>query len=86
MYMEPAGKHTMCVGHDDTLLLPCETLPHGLSSTAWQYNLMILPAAVQTLTCQHNLARHKDEKHNLWLLHAVDQTREQLWFILQTTQ
>ena len=35
------------------------------------------------LTCQHHLAGHKDEQHNLGLLHAVDQAREQLRLVLQ---
>jgi hypothetical protein len=34
-------------------------------------------------TCQHHLAGHEDEQHNLGLLHAVDEAREQLRLVLQ---
>ena len=30
---------------------------------------------------QHDLTAHENQKHNLGLDHAVDKTREQLWFI-----
>lgn len=30
----------------------------------------------------NNFSWDKNEEHNLWLLHPVDQTREELWFIL----
>ena len=35
------------------------------------------------LACQDHLPRHKDQQHNLGLLHAVDEARKQLWLILQ---
>jgi hypothetical protein len=35
---------------------------------------------------ENNLARDKNEKHNLWLLHPVNQPREELWLILQIKQ
>ena len=38
---------------------------------------------VQRPTCEDYFARHKDEEHNFWQLHPVDQTREELWLILQ---
>jgi hypothetical protein len=34
---------------------------------------------------ENNLARHKNEQHNLGLLHSIDQSWKQLRFILQTT-
>ena len=35
-------------------------------------------------TRQDDLARDEDEKHDLWLDHAVDQTREQLRIYVST--
>lgn len=34
-------------------------------------------------TCQDHLARDKDQQDNLWHLHPVYETWEQLWLILQ---
>ena len=35
-------------------------------------------------SCQNNLARNKNQQHNLWLLHPIDQAREELWFVLES--
>lgn len=34
-------------------------------------------------TCQDYLARYKDQQHDLGHQHSVDETRKQLWLILQ---
>lgn len=33
------------------------------------------------LACQDNFSRYKDEEHNSWLHHPIDETRKQLWFV-----
>lgn len=32
-------------------------------------------------TCQYHFPWYKNQKHDAWLYHSVDQTREELWFI-----
>lgn len=44
----------------------------------WQHCWQPAP----THTCEHHLAGHEDEQHDLGLLHAVDQAGEQLWLVL----
>lgn len=53
--------------------------PHALPATCTTH----MPPAAAAPTCEHNLARHEDEQHDLGLLHAVDEAGEQLRLILQ---
>jgi hypothetical protein len=38
--------------------------------------------AANLSSCQNNLAGNKNLQHDFWLLHSIDQARQELCFIL----
>jgi hypothetical protein len=38
--------------------------------------------AANLSSCQNNLAGNKNQQHDFWLLHSIDQARQELCFIL----
>lgn len=58
-------------------------MPHPLASRT-RGQTPHIPFKAAAPTCEHHLAGHEDEQHNLGVLHAVDQAGKQLRLVLQT--